>query len=181
MRTSLRAAIAITVALGALVIASTASAQPSSAPPATFIPPLPGPGGGLAVCGVDFPSPDPGQTAPDTPGCIINDTPDPNPGSQPQIVQPTPGMADVRPTAFDTATVGDDDHTVTITFWSGIDPCAVLDHVNVIYGTDAVTITLYQGRDPSAGDVACIEIAVLKQTSITLDEPLAGRAIVDGA
>ena len=44
-----------------------------------------------------------------------------------------------------------------------------------------VTITLYEGHDPDAGDVACIEIAVLKSVTITLDHPLDGRAIVDGA
>ena len=149
MRTSLRAAIAITVALAALVIASMASATTPS--PDTPVASSPG-------IGTPAPSPD-----------------------GPQIVQPRPGMADVRSTAFDTATIGDDDRTVTIAFWSGIEPCAVLDHIDVAYSADAVTITLYQGHDPNAGDVACIEIAVLKQTTVTLDEPLAGRAIVDGA
>jgi len=119
---------------------------------------------------------------PDTPVASApgSGIPTPSPDT-PQIVQPTPGMSDVRPTAFDTATIGDDDRTVTIAFWSGIEPCAVLDHIDVAYGTAAVTITLFQGHDSNAGDVACIEIAVLKQTTVTLDEPLAGRAIVDGA
>jgi hypothetical protein len=90
-------------------------------------------------------------------------------------------MSDVHATVFDTATIDDDDRTVTIAFWSGIEPCAVLDHIDVAYGTGVVTITLFQGHDPNAGDVACIEIAVLKQTTVTLEEPLAGRAIVDGA
>ena len=90
-------------------------------------------------------------------------------------------MADVRPNAFDTATIGDDDTTLTIVFWSGVEPCSVLDHVDVSYGADAVTVTLFQGYDPNAGQVACIEIAVQKQVTITLDEPLAGRTIVDGA
>ncbi len=57
-------------------------------------------------------------------------------------------MANVHPTAFDTATIGDDDRTLTITFWSGVEPCAVLDHVDVAYGADAVTVTLFQGSDP---------------------------------
>jgi hypothetical protein len=46
---------------------------------------------------------------------------------------------------------------------------------------DAVRVTLYQGSDPSAGQVACIDIAVLKQVTVTLDHPLAGRNVVDGA
>ena len=35
------------------------------------------------------------------------------------------------------------------------------------YGTDAVTVTLFQGSDPTAKDVACIDIAMLKQ----IDDP----------
>jgi hypothetical protein len=199
--------IAIALALGALVVASVASASPPPPPmeaatPRTSFPGMPDGGGAaggtcaigvpdcndadlgghdLTVCG-DEPAPE-ASLDPDTPvssGCIINDTPG-DPSGDPQIVEPTPGMSDVRPNAFDTATIGDDDTTLTIVFWSGIEPCSVLDHVDVTYGADAVTVTLLQGSDPSAGDVACIEIAVEKQVTITLDEPLAGRAIVDGA
>jgi hypothetical protein len=89
-------------------------------------------------------------------------------------------MADVRSRPFDRAIVNDDG-TVTIVFVSGIEPCAVLDHVEVVDSHDAVTVTLYEGHDPTAGKVACIEIAVLKSVTISLDEPLAGRPIVDGA
>jgi hypothetical protein len=56
-----------------------------------------------------------------------------------------------------------------------------LDHVGVDSGADAITVTLFQGSDPTAGQVACPAIAVYKQTIVTLDEPLAGRSIVDGA
>ena len=96
-----------------------------------------------------------------------------------QRVEPVPGMADVRARGFDRAIVNDDG-IVTILFVSGVEPCSVLDHVDVDYGRD-VTITLYEGHDPSAGDVACIEIGVLKSVTIALDEPLNGRTIVDGA
>ncbi len=98
----------------------------------------------------------------------------------PQVVKPMPGMTNVRARPFDTATVADDDRTVTIDFWSGIEPCAVLDHVQVDFGDDAVTITLFEGSDPAAGDVACIEIAVEKRVVLVLEELLAGREIVDG-
>ena len=100
---------------------------------------------------------------------------------RPQVVAPRPGMTGVRPIAFDTATVRDDDRTVDVQFWSGIEPCAVLDHVDVAYGTDSVTITLYEGSDPSAGMVACSDIAMLKQVTVPLDQNVAGRRIVDGA
>ena len=90
-------------------------------------------------------------------------------------------MADMYARPFDSATVGDDGRTVTIDFVSGVEPCTVLDRVDVRYGPDAVTITLFEGRDPSAGDVACIEIGVFKRVIVHLDESLGGREIVDGA
>ncbi len=101
--------------------------------------------------------------------------------TEPTIVEPTPGMANVYARPFDNATVGDDGRTVTIDFVSGIEPCYVLDHIDVAYGPNAVTIALFEGNDPSAGDVVCIEIGVFKTTVIALDEPLDGRVIVDGA
>ncbi|MGZ8580134.1 MAG: hypothetical protein ACXWW9_02480 [Actinomycetota bacterium] len=100
---------------------------------------------------------------------------------EPVLVEPRPGMTDVYARPFDTASVNDDGTSVTIDFVSGVEPCAVLDHVDVRYGADAVTITLYEGHDADAGDVACIEIGVFKRVVVHLDEPLGDREIVDGA
>jgi hypothetical protein len=118
---------------------------------------------------------------PDTPvssGPITGDPPD---DTGPLVVEPRTGMADVYARPFDTATVAEDDTTVTIDFVGGVEPCSVLDRVGVRYDVSTVTITLFEGRDPNAGDVACIEIGVLKRVVVQLDEPVAGRAIVDGA
>ena len=104
---------------------------------------------------------------------------DPDAGAQ--LVEPTPGMADVRPHIFDHAVVGDDGSSVTIFFWSGVEPCYVLDHVDIDEGPDAVTITLFEGHDTTDGDVACIDIALLKKVVVQLDGPVGDRAIVDGA
>jgi hypothetical protein len=90
-------------------------------------------------------------------------------------------MSGVTPIAYGSATVQPDDRTIDVRFWSGVEPCSVLDHVDVAYGSDTVTITLFQGSDPNAGLVACPDIAVLKQVTVTLDQDLAGRRIVDGA
>jgi hypothetical protein len=98
-----------------------------------------------------------------------------------QKVEPTPGMSGVNPTAFDEAVVGKDGTTLTIFFWSGVEPCYVLDHVDVDSGPGAITVTLFQGHDASAGDVACIDIALLKKVVVQLDEPVGDRRIVDGA
>jgi len=132
-------------------------------------------------CGEKVSGTGPNATVSYTP-CPGDDDPvvtDPYQGAQ--KVNPTPGMSDVYPRAFDKVVVGDDGRTLTIFFWSGVEPCYVLDHVDVDYGPDAITVTLFEGHDASAGDVACIEIAVSKSVTITLDEPLAGRPIVDGA
>ena len=99
----------------------------------------------------------------------------------PTPVEPTPGMDDVHARPWDASTVRDDDATVTLTYYTGVPPCTQLDHVGVVYGTDTVTITLYEGSDPSAQGTACIDIAMLASTTVHLDQPLAGRTIVDGA
>jgi hypothetical protein len=172
MKTSVRAAVATVVAVASLLLASIASA--SSSPP-VGVSQTPGPpdapvtGSPGAACTIDHP-----------------DCDDTGLGGDPwvpsaQPATPRPGMVGVRPQPFTSATVGDDGVTVTVTYWTGIEPCAVLDHVDVAYGTSAVTVTLFVGSDPIAGNVACAEIAVLRSTTFTLNEPLAGRSIVDGA
>lgn len=104
---------------------------------------------------------------------------DPSHGAQ--KVEPTPGMSDVYPRAFDKTVVGEDGRTLTIFFWSGVEPCYVLDHVDTDYGPGAITVTLFEGHDASAGDVACIEIALLKKVVVQLEQPVGDRRIVDGA
>jgi hypothetical protein len=104
---------------------------------------------------------------------------DPDDGAQ--LVEPTPGITDVRPHIFDHVVVNDDGTSLTVFFWSGVEPCYVLDHVDVREGPDAITLTLFEGHDASAGDVACIEIALLKKVVVQLDGPVGDRRIVDGA
>lgn len=104
---------------------------------------------------------------------------DPYDGAQP--VEPRPGMAGVAPVPFDKVVVGPDDRTLTVFFWSGVEPCYVLDHVDVEENAGAITITLFQGHDPDAQDAVCIEIAVLKKVEVRTDAPVAGRRIADGA
>ena len=132
-------------------------------------------------CGEKVSGTGPDATVSYTP-CPSDDDPvvtDPYHGAQ--KVEPTPGMSDVYPRAFDKAVVGDDGRTLTVFFWSGVEPCYVLAHINADYGPGAITITLFEGHDASAGDVACIEIALLKKVVVQLDEPVGDRRIVDGA
>ena len=95
-------------------------------------------------------------------------------------VEPTPGMADVHAIGWDTAGVSADGLHVTISFTSGVAPCSVLDHVDVAYGVKAVTITLFEGHEPDAGQVACPAIAMFKQTTVDLTEPVGDRDVNDG-
>jgi hypothetical protein len=133
-------------------------------------------GGGEQPCGTTVTS---GSGADGTVGF----TPCPGdrpPAPHPQVVEPTPGMADVHARPYDSATIGDDGVTVTIDFVSGVEPCSVLDHVDVAYGVSTVTITLFEGHDPNAGQIACIDIGVFKRVEIVLDQPLGDRKLVDG-
>ena len=173
------AAVAATSAAGSDAVAQEQSSGRSVPGAGGVEPAQPSPGTGTATqpCGTTVTN----GTGPDA---SVGFTPCPDdelPVIHPQVVEPTPGMADVHARPFDTAIVRDDGRTVNVDFTSGVEPCAVLDHLDVSYGADAVTITLFEGHDPSAGEVACIEIGVFKRTIVTLDQPLGGRAIVDGA
>jgi hypothetical protein len=171
MRIPARTGIALSVAIAVLLVAGVAAATSASRS-----------NDDGHDCGVPIVGPDRGSdtsvgiaVCPD-PGPVPPDWGDPSAATP---VEPRPGMTDVRARMFDRAIVNDDG-TVTILFTSGVEPCAVLDHIDVAYDDDAVTVTLFEGRDASAGDVACIEIAVQKSVTITLDQPLDGRPIVDG-
>jgi hypothetical protein len=64
-------------------------------------------------------------------------------------------------------------------FYGGVEECEGLDRVEVEETKDAVTVTLFVGRVPTAE--VCIEIAVLKSVTVSVDGPIGGREIVDGA
>jgi hypothetical protein len=207
MRTPLRASIAFTISLAVLFVAAAASAGGGgTAAPLPRAANYEGVGGSFGTGGGSMPGSDGGTAPAPRGGSNVGEDPTepcgktithgtgpkgtvsytPCPGDeppaapQPQVVEPTPGMADVHARGFDSATIGNDGLTVTIDFVSGIEPCYVLDHVSVAYSGTAVTITLYEGHQPTNEDIACIDIGVFERVIVTLDEPLAGRTIVDG-
>jgi len=192
MRRPTRTLLAIVLILSVLAIAATAAAQANSGSTAAAAPGGPGSadaggssGSGSGSIGTAPPirscgTPQAHGKGPDgTVSITICDDPGPV-APTPTVVTPTPGMADVHPIGFDRATVGADGITVAVDFWAGVAPCSVLDHVDVRSTADAVTITLYEGSDPSAREVACPAIATLDRVLVHLDEPLAGRTILDG-
>ena len=140
----------------------------------------------FGACGSESASVDPGgapSAGPEDPVTSAPQSPGDGtiPSPEPSFVTPEPGQADVRPIGWDSAEPGKDDLSVTVSYWSGVEPCNVLDHVDVEYSAKKVTITLFEGHSPTDEDTACIEIAVYKGTVVQLDEPLDGREIVDGA
>jgi hypothetical protein len=120
-------------------------------------------------------------------GTVSSGTVSPDPGyggatkENPQMVKPRPGMADLHKVDWDKAKPRKNGRKILVSFWSGVEPCYVLDHFDVEYSAKTVTITLWEGHDPAHEDEACIEIALLKGTMVKLSEPLGDRQIVDGA
>ena len=96
----------------------------------------------------------------------------------PQRVEPRDGLVDARATRFDKFKLRDGGRAVDLFFWSGVEECYGVDDVDVEYGKRAVTITLYEGRDPAAE--TCIELAVRKVTRVELTERVGNRKVVDG-
>jgi hypothetical protein len=132
-----------------------------------------------AACGNDSVSTDsPDDTAP--PDDVEAPPLDEFDEATPELVEPRPGMADVRRSAFESATSIDDGRVLAIRYWSGVEPCDVLDRVDVEESATEVVVTLQIGRDPEVGeDVACILIAQLYETHVTLAEPLGDRTVID--
>jgi hypothetical protein len=105
---------------------------------------------------------------------------DPGP-AQPSVVVAQPGQLDVRPVQITSLTPIVDGRNVTVQAdWvSGIEPCYVLDHVDVSQDGTTFTVGLFEGS--SEQDVACIEIAVYKTTLIDLGQLDPGSYIVQSA
>lgn len=150
------------LSLSLLLVACSATAAPS--PPA-----LPA-----------SPSPDAPVTAP--PGNPADPSLDPGGiGDGAKVVVPRPGQLDVHDVSADSLTARVDGSTivVTATWFSGVEPCNILDHVVVTKGQGTYSITLREGRGPE--EVACIAIAELHKTEIPIPDVAPGTyRITDG-
>jgi hypothetical protein len=124
-----------------------------------------GTGGGSDGSGGSAPD-DPVGTAPSDPnggGNVVD------PG-KPTLVLPHPGQLDVHPVSIEDlrARVEGRRVVVTASWWSGVEPCYVLDSTAVKIDGRTITVSVREGS--SARDVACIEIAMHKVTVIDLGE-----------
>ena len=122
----------------------------------------------------DLVDPGPGDTEPAGP-------PDDG-GDDTGPVTPTPGLLDPHSSAIDSVTlVADGDGTkVEVGFYNGVRDCYGLDRVEVEETDESVTIGVFAGSLP-IGDVACIEIAELQTTVVSLDAPLGDRVVIDAS
>lgn len=144
----------------------------------------------LAGCGISdggsTSSPGAGDTSDTGPDEPVTMTPEPGSDvhdvdDRPERVHPRPGMVDLRQVPWEKARPTPGGKALRIVYWSGVEPCNVLDHVDVDYGGSEITVTLFEGHDPEADDVVCIEIALRKVVRVPLAEPVEGRDLVDGA
>ncbi len=115
----------------------------------------------------------PGSAGPEEPSVGEPAPQGPPPGDGALHVEPVPGIVDSRPHAIDGISVAADGRSVTVYWWGGVDSCYGLDEVRVDRDAGGPpTITVLEGTLPDLGEVACIDIALLKSTTITLDEPI---------
>jgi len=132
----------------------------------------------IAACGgaVATPSGPPAVPPSDAP-VATNPPPSGGPGDDQRppaggakVVVPRPGQLDVRPVAAESlsATVDGRSVVVSVDWWSGVEPCTILDSIAVEREGNVVTIALREGRGPE--DVACIAIAELHRAFIDLGD-----------
>ncbi len=103
------------------------------------------------------------------------------PKTEPTPIRPKGHTIKPHEVRWESAKPSRDGRTLKIVWWSGVEPCAVLDHVSLRQTGKRVIVTLYEGAEPGSEDVACIEIAVQKTTTVKLKAPLGHRKVVDGA
>jgi hypothetical protein len=162
---SLIAALPVVLALAVAGCSGAAVAPPFPSPSPAPSSPGPSPaapgGSGPGSVGPVGPSPDD--------GVIGGGGRDPAPG-QPTLVLPKPGRLDVHDVAIEqlSAKVAGRHVVVNARWWSGVEPCNVLDSVAAKRDGQTVTVSVREGS--SNRDAICIEIAMLKITAIDLGD-----------
>jgi len=143
------------LSLSLLLVACSAATAPSAPPsPASPSPDAP----------VTAPPVDPADPSLD-PGGI---------GDGAKVVVPKPGQLDVHDVPADNLSARVDGSTIVVTasWFSGVEPCNILDQVILTKGQGSYAITLREGHGPQ--DVACIAIAELHKTEIPIPDVAPG-------
>ncbi|MEO7118831.1 MAG: hypothetical protein ABIZ34_07655, partial [Candidatus Limnocylindrales bacterium] len=112
----------------------------------------------------------PGEPVPPVFDCPI---PDPWPNDGATHVTPVPGVIDPHAVPIDHVSVSADGRTMTVYWWGGVRECNGLARVTVEMAPDgSLALTVLEGIMPGAEHMACIDIAMLLATDITLDTPI---------
>jgi hypothetical protein len=151
---------------------TTPGAQPTVRPTPTAVPGDPGNGGGTTPGGGGGSDPGSGGNTGGGIGVPIPGNPNGNPllGSA-TYVTPAQGLLNLHAVNVQLVRAAvNDDRTATadLRWWSGVAPCSQLDSVQAERGETARTIHFKVIEGAGPGQVACIEIAQLTATSVTL-------------
>lgn len=100
---------------------------------------------------------------------------------EPRIIVPKPGQRDVRAISAESLHAAVDGRSVSIAidWWSGVEPCSILDSIVIEAGDGTFAVTLREGRGPE--DVACIAIAEQHRAFVDLGELEPGTYTVSDA
>jgi len=129
----------------------------------------------VVACSAAVPSASPASRPPDAP--ISTDAPPHPPGDappvdagQPTLVTPRPGQQNVHDVSIEqlSAKIAGRHVALNARWWSGVEPCSILDSIAVTKAGATITIAVREGS--SGRDVACIDIAMLKVTAIDLGD-----------
>jgi hypothetical protein len=90
-------------------------------------------------------------------------------------------MSDLHKIAWLRAKRAGHGRSAILTYWTGVEPCSVLDHVDIDYRRKAIVLTLWEGSDPDRASEPCPEIAVLNSVHVRLRAGTAGWTLQDGA
>ncbi|CAN5449576.1 hypothetical protein BH24CHL9_BH24CHL9_11860 [soil metagenome] len=91
-------------------------------------------------------------------------------GSIPVVADPS--LNDPQPTAWERIVVGPDGRTLDVYFWMGVLECNGLHSVEVTPTDDGVSVTVLTGLPEGVEAIACIDLAQLYRTTVTLETPL---------
>ena len=161
------------IALAAIALLAGSACASAGGPSADASPPSPSPSQNT----VDLPTSDPGGggSSGNTGSGTVQPVPpggatDPIGGGAAKLVVPKPGQQNPHPVApIKLEGSVDGRHVlVKVSWYSGIEPCSVLDSVKVDRTAGEISISPLEGiGDPTA---ICIDIAVLKATIVDLGE-----------
>jgi len=127
----------------------------------------------------------PTSAPPDTAVTAPPSEPSGDPSIEPPVgakpIIPKPGQAiNVHPVSAETLSARVDGSTIIVkpTWWSGVEPCTILDSIVVDKGDGTYTVTLREGNSPQ--EIACIAIAEQHVTEFEIPNVAAGTwKIVD--